>query len=189
MSRRLSRLGLLAALLAAACAGSPDHFYTLTPLPEATGGPPTAPAVQLLLNVTIPELMDRSEMVLSTSSNGISILEHERWALSLSEHVSQTLARDIERRRPDILVANRGFDHAGTRQVSMTVDIVRLSVHRGGQASLEARWHLVDASAGTDELGSAALSEPLGSNDYSAIAQAYSQALSALADKLAGSVR
>ena len=188
MSRVKSWSGLVAAACLAACASSPDHFYTLSILPDAERGPLSTPAVHVLLNVTIPTLVDRAEMVVSTSKNGVLILDHERWAVSLSDHVSQTLGRDIERRRADILIGDRGFDQAGPPPVTMKVDIARMSAQRGGHATVEARWRIVDASAGMDEIGSGAFEAPLGS-DTASIAEAYSQVLSALADKLAGSVQ
>jgi uncharacterized protein len=184
----ISRAGLWLSLLAAACASSPDHFYTLATLPEGERGPLSTPTVHVRLNVTIPALVDRAEMVLSTSRNGIVILDHERWAVPLSDHVSQTLARDIEKRRPDILIGDRGFDQ-GSPPVTMKVDIVKMSAQRGGQARIEARWRIVDGSAAMDELGNAAFEAPLGGDDTASVAQAYSQALSALAERLAGDVR
>jgi uncharacterized lipoprotein YmbA len=185
----ISRTGLWLSLLAAACASSPDHFYTLNTLPDGERGPLSTPTVHVRLNVTIPALVDRAEMVISTSRNGVVVLDHERWAVPLSDHVSQTLARDIERRRPDILIGDRGFDQAASPPVTMKVDIVRMSAQRGGQARIEARWRIVDGSAATDELGSAAFEAPLGGDDTATVAQAYSQALSALAERLAGDVR
>jgi uncharacterized protein len=183
----ISRTGLWLSLLAAACASSPDHFYTLNTLPDTERGPLSTPIVHVLLNVTIPALVDRAEMIISTSSNGIVVLDHERWAVPLSENVSQTLARDIEKRRPDVLIGDRGFDQ-GSPPVTMKVDIVRMSAQRGGQARIEARWRIVDGGAAVDEIGSAAFEAPLG-DDTASVAQAYSQALSALAERLAGDVR
>jgi uncharacterized protein len=185
----ISRIGIGLSFLAAACASSPDHFYTLNALPDTERGPLSTPTVHVHLVVTIPALVDRAEMVISTSSNGIVVLNHERWAVPLSDHVSQTLARDLEQRRPDILIGDRGFDQTASPPVTMKVDIVRMTAQRGGQARIEARWRIVDATAATDQLDSAAFEAPLGSGDYATVAQAYSQALSALADRLAGDVR
>ena len=186
--RSMTWTGLWLSLLAAACASSPDHFYTLNILPDGERGPLSTPSVHVRLSVTIPALVDRAEMVISTSKNGIVVLDHERWAVPLSDHVSQTLARDIEKRRPDILIGDRGFDQ-GSPPVTMKVDIVRMSAQRGGQARIEARWRIVDAGAATDEFDSAAFEVPLVGDDTATVAQAYSQALSALAEKLAGDVR
>ncbi|HWJ36120.1 MAG TPA: PqiC family protein [Steroidobacteraceae bacterium] len=189
MKSTVGHVGVWASLLVAACASSPDHFYTLSTLPDTARGPLSAPTVHVLLDVTVPALVDRAEMVISTSPTAILILDHERWAAGLSDQVSQTLARDIEKRRPDMLIGDRGFDQTASPPVIMKIDIVRMSAQRGGRANIEAQWRIVDASAGVDQLGTASFDAPLDGSDYTSVAQAYSQLLSALAERLAGDVR
>jgi uncharacterized lipoprotein YmbA len=209
-------LGAVAAsLLLAACASTPDHFYTLSTLPNAApppGASPSAststsvaatatastataaasaaaPIIQMRLNVTVPPMVDRSEMVLNTSSTGVLILEHERWAAGLADEVAQTLARDIEQRRSDLLIGDRRFDQAASPAVAAKVDIILMSAERGVRARLEAHWRIVDAAAGTDQLGSDAFTAPIEGSGYAAVARAYSDLLSQLAGKLADGVR
>jgi len=182
------RAGLLCSLALGGCVGQPDHFYTLNTLPDTTrvAG---APMIHVRLQVTIPSLMDRNEMVLYTSRNGIVILDHERWAAPLADQVTDTLARDIEGKRGDIFVGDRGFDRATTPSVTIKVDIVRMSAQRGGRASIEAHWRIVDSSAGVDELGSGSFEAPVTGDDAAAVAQAYSQTLSDLAGRLTKEMR
>ncbi len=175
-------------LLLSACASKPDRFYTLTTLPETGRGAPRPPAIHVLLNVTVPSLVDRAEIVINTPNNGVLILDHERWAEALADQVSQTLARDIEQRRGDLLIGDRGFDRAASPTVTMKVDIVRMFAQLPGHVSIEAHWRIVDASAGMDELGSAVFEAPSGEG-YASVARGYSQTLSALADALAAKVR
>jgi uncharacterized protein len=184
----LLRAALLCCCALCGCVGQADHFYTLNTVPDAArvAG---APTIHLRLQVTIPSLMDRNEMVLSTSRNGIVILDHERWAAPLADQVSQTLARDIEGRRSDLFVGDRGFDRAVSPPVALKVDIVRMSAQRGGRASIEAHWRIVDAGAGVDELGSGSFAAAMTGDGYADVAQAYSQALSDLAERLAAEVR
>ena len=181
------RAALPAVLLLGACAAAPDRFYALSPSPPAAQ--PAHPTAHLRLDVTVPSLIDRPEMVVATSQNGILILEHERWAAPVSDQVAEVLARDIENERSDLLVGDRRFDQASTPTVSLKVDIVRMGAQRGGQAVLEAHWRIVDAGAGEDQLGAAVLSAPVGADGYAAIAQAYSRLLGELAEKLAAGVR
>jgi uncharacterized lipoprotein YmbA len=179
---------LLCSFALCGCVGQPDHFYTLNTVPD-TARVAGAPTIHVRLQVTIPSLMDRNEMVLYTSRNGIVILDHERWAAPLADQVSQTLARDIEGRRSDVFVGDRGFDRAAAPPVTLKIDIVRMSAQKSGRASIEAHWRIIDSSAGVDELGSGAFEAAITRDDYAAIAQAYSQTLSDLAERLAEEVR
>jgi len=185
----LGRATLGACLLLAACASEPDRFYTLNTVPEGARVGLASPTVHVILGVNLPALVDRAEMVLSTSNNGIVVLEHQRWAAPLSDQMTQTLARDIENRRADILVGDRGFDQGKTAAVTIRVDIVRLSAAREGGVSMEAHWRIVDASAGIDELGVAVFDGAVDGDGYASIPRAYSHLLGLLADKLAASLR
>jgi uncharacterized protein len=183
-------LALCVSSLLTACASQPDHFYTLNPLPDGAHTALVAAPLHVILTVTIPVVVDRSEMVLTTSSNAILVLDHERWAAPLSDQVSQTLARDIEKRRSDVLVGDRGFDQAVAPSVSMKVDIVRMSAPRGtGRALIEAHWRIVDAAAGMDEIGGDLFDAAVEGNDYASIAKGFSLALSDLAARLADPLR
>lgn len=187
---RLERIRLLAcAALAsclAACAGPRDHFYALSTLPAAAPGPASNYSTHVVLAVSLPALVDRRQMVIHTTGDQVLILEHERWAAPLSELVAQTLARDIEQRRPDVLVADRSFDQAGARAVHVRVDIVQVAARSGGQATIEAHWRIVDAAATSDEVGGELFAAPLGAADYADVARAFSADLGLLADRLVG---
>jgi uncharacterized lipoprotein YmbA len=115
----------------------------------------------------------------------VSVLEHERWAAPMSELLAQTLARDLEQRRADVLVGDRGFDQSGVPSIKIKVDVVQLTVQRGGRATLEAHWRIIDPAANADEIGGETYSTPLDSDSYAAIARAFSAVLSSLAERLA----
>jgi uncharacterized lipoprotein YmbA len=175
--------GVMVSLLS--CASSPDHFYTLSTLPQAAQVPAAAPTTHVILNVAVPALVDRREMVINTSSDRVSILEHQRWASPLPDQVSQTLARDIEARRGDVLVGDRSFDQASAANVKIKVEVVRMSAQKDGRATLEAHWHLIDAAGKTDEVGSGVFSAPLEAGaEYAAVARGFSACLSSLAERL-----
>jgi uncharacterized protein len=182
---RLAGASFGALLLVAACAGRPaDHFYTLSPLPETPRPPARELTRHIILDVTLPAALDRRAMVINTGADRVVILEHERWAESLADLVSGTLARDIEKRRNDVLVGDRGFDQANTTPVKIKVDVVEMSARRQGRAILEAHWRIVDAAAKTDEIGGDVFSAPLAGEEYAAVARAFSLCLSSLADRL-----
>ncbi len=177
----------LLALLSACVSTRPDHFYILTPLPQGPIAARPAQAVQATLRLGVPSVVDRPEMLLNTTAGGISVLEHERWAAPLADLMAQTLARDLELRRPDILVSSGAY-RAKDPALRITIDVVQLTVHSAGRASLAAHWRIVDSDgkgvAGGDEFTAAVAGE-----DYAYIAQALSECLGKLADRLVEQMR
>jgi hypothetical protein len=175
--------------LLSACAGHPDHFYVLSTQPGGAGQARTSPAVSAALKVTLPAVVDRSEMVLNTSADDVIVQEHERWAAPLADLVTQTIARDLERRRSDLLVADSSVNRAGGPLIKINVDVVQLTVHKGREAGVEAHWRILDSRSGKDITGGDVFSSPLGQDDYAAVAQGLSRCLGLLANRLAEQIQ
>jgi uncharacterized protein len=171
-------------LLGSCASKQPDHFYILSAQPPGVTQARTTPATQATLKVTLPSLVDRSEMILNTSADGVTVLEHERWGAPLADLATQTLARDIERRRLDVLVADSGTDRSGGTAVKITVDVVQMTVRRGERASIEAHWRILDSRTGKSMVGGDVFSAPLAQQGYTAVAQALSDCLGLLAERL-----
>ncbi len=97
--------GLLATLCAllitlGGCAGTPNsRFYLLEPLTGAPGPEGTVPldrAISIGLGpVTLPEYLDRPQIVTRTDRNTVLLAEFDRWAEPLSGNVSRTLAENL----------------------------------------------------------------------------------------------
>jgi uncharacterized lipoprotein YmbA len=172
-------------LLCACATGRPDHFYILTAQPATGSASRTSPTVQATLKVSLPSLVDRSEIVLNTSADAISVLEHERWGAPLIDLVSQTLAQDIERRRSDVLVGGVGRSNTTGPGIKITVDIVQVWMRRGEPARIEAHWRIQGPQAGKESSGAEAFSAPLGRDGYDAVARTWSECVALLADRLA----
>jgi uncharacterized lipoprotein YmbA len=171
-------------LLSACATSQPDHFYILSVQPQGVGESRATPVTQVGLRVTLPPWVDRSEMILNTSTDGVVVLEHERWAAPLAELVTQALGRDIERRRRDMLVADTRVSYSSGTAVNITVDVVQMTVRRGERASIEAHWRILDSRTGKEVVGSEVLSAPVGPDGYAAVAQALSECLGILTDRL-----
>lgn len=169
-----------------ACATrQPDHFYVLITEPQDASVARSTPALQATLTVTVPSVVDRPEMLLNTSPEGIIALEHERWAAPLTDLVTQTLARDLEIRRSDLLIAGQGVNH-GAAGVRVAVDLVELTLRTGQRASIETRWRIFDARTGKDFVGGEAFTAPINPGGYADVARGLSDCLALLADRLAG---
>jgi uncharacterized lipoprotein YmbA len=172
-------------LLSACVTRQPDHFYILSAQPPGTSAARTMPVTQATLKVTLPSLVDRAQIVLNTSADGILVQEHERWAAPLTDLVTQTLAQDIERRRGDVLIAG-GLSRSGGAAIKVTVDIVQMTARRGERASIETHWRILDSRTGKDQVGSDIFSTPLGKDGNAGVARALSECLGLLAERLVG---
>ena len=173
-------------LLCACVARQPDHFYILSPQPQGPIAARAAPLTQVALKVAVPSLVDRPEMILNSAADGIVVLEHERWAAPLADLMTEALARNIEQRRTDMLVANRASD----ARIKILIDVVQVTLRRGQRAGIEAHWRIIGARAGTEALvGGEVFSVPLEGQDYAAAAQALSGCLGLLADRLVEQLR
>lgn len=161
----------------------PDHLYVLEAQPPGGRDARTEFDRQVTLHVTLPSLVDRSQMVVTTST-GIAILEHERWAAPLPDLVITTLGQDLERRRGDLLVVLKSAEPSRIALIAIAVDVVQLTVRLGEPASLEARWRVTDARTGKVLLGREVFVSPTRAANYAEVAGALSACVALLADRL-----
>jgi hypothetical protein len=180
-------VGLL--IMLGACASTtPDHFYVLSALPQGTSDTRPAPTTLATLKVTLPASAERAEIMLNASGGRIIVLEHERWAAPLADLATQTLARDIERRN-DMLVFTHDMGRSKDAGLRIAVDVVQITLQKGGQARIEAQWQIVDSRSGRAVVGGGDFAVPLADGDYAAIAQALSECFGLLADRLVGQMQ
>jgi uncharacterized lipoprotein YmbA len=167
------------------CASSRDHFYILDAQPP--GGRETAAnfSLQVTLAVTVPSTVDRGEMVLTTV-DGVTVLEHERWAAPLADLISGVLGKDIERRRSDAVVLTRSAGRADLRLIKMAVDVDQVALRLNEQVSIEVHWRITDAGSGNVSVGRGSFTSPIkgDANGYTAAAAGLSTCIGGLADQL-----
>jgi uncharacterized protein len=171
-------------ILAGGCASRQrDHFYVLTAQPPGARDSRTQFNRQVTLRVTVPSLNDRAEMVL-TASNGVTVLDHERWAAPLSDLVTATLGEDLERRRSDMVVLPRSADQTDIPLIKVVVEIDQMTARLDEQVSIETHWRITDARSGKVILGRDSFSAALRPQSYADIAAALSACVGLLADRL-----
>jgi uncharacterized protein len=185
----MKSLGLapLVLLLAGCVTRQPDHFYAIDPLPAAVAAPRSQFDRQVTLRVTIPSLVDRGEMVIA-GQNGVSVMEHERWAAPLADMVNSALSRDIERRRSDVVVLSRSADKAGIPLIKIAVEIDQVTARLAEPLSIDTHWRVTDARTGKETLGRDTFVSPQQPQSYAEVAAALSACIALLADRLAGEI-
>lgn len=165
---------------------------TSAPAAAATQGaaPGAAPAAATGVRriavgpVTLPELVDRPQLVVRVAANRVDILEMQRWAEPLKNGVARVVAADLGRLLPSAQVSSY-LEQAGSgAEYRVLLDIVRLEAAAGEGVSLEAAWALRGPSAGAAKTGRFVVRETAGEG-YDALVAAYGRALSALSAELA----
>jgi uncharacterized lipoprotein YmbA len=182
----MSRYPFALALLACACASSPQpRYYVLEAL-----RPPGAPATRLSVivePVAIPAEVDRPQVVLDTKANEVAIEDLHRWASPLQENVAQVLAGDLAARlgTPDVSTSQDGGEAYRYR---VNTSVREFQSRLGVEAQLGASWN-VRRNDGAATAGYSQIREPAHGSDFAALAAAHSRAISRMAAEIAEAIR
>jgi uncharacterized protein len=180
---------LLASVLAASCASSPQtSYYTLDvgTLPPAAAGANYSIVVG---PVTLPETVDRPQLVVRASPSRVGILENHRWAEPLKTEIPRViaanLARDLKTARvagyPQYTLANPDF--------TVLLDVQRFESALGDAVTIDALWTIRRAAGSDTRSGRSIVRESAAGSDYDALVAAHGRALARISAEIAEGVR
>lgn len=177
----VSTMFCIASLLLMGCASSqPTRFFVLNAI-ESARQEPAQPcrndaSMTIGINpVSVPRYLDRPQIMTKVSANEFKLSELNVWAEPLTDNLSRVMAQNLGH-VPCARVVT--IPKALSRTIShrLSTEVMRLEGTLGGQALLEVQWSI------TDELSKQVLhtrtstyTEPVGSNDYHALVQAYNR--------------
>jgi hypothetical protein len=173
----LATLAGMAALAAGCGTTPPSVFYTLR---AADPAPAESSSISVIVGpVTLPEAVDRPQLVVSTGGNRVEIAEFHRWAEPLKREIPRVIASQLGRQL--------GTTSAGTfTDVSISnpdyrvlVDVQRFELRRGEETVVEAVWS-VRAQAGATRTGHTRAQERVADASYDAMVAAQRRALTAV---------
>jgi uncharacterized protein len=183
---------LLLAFLVAGCAGSPPtNLYTLSPVdaPATEIRPRSTSAIVAVGPVTLPDYIDRPQIVTRRSAYQLEIAAYDQWAAPLYDMLPRVLVDDVASRLPsDRVVA---FPQVGDASFDyrIAVDVGRFDVDETGEATLAARWQLyVRSSSRALIVAEETLRRRIDGRGYDAHAASLSAVLADLGDRIARDV-
>lgn len=190
-SRFVSRaVTTLAAVLLAGCATSPpERFYTLDP-PPAAGPAVAATAFRhsiVVGPVTLPERVDRPQMVVRSAPNRVELLEQHRWAEPLKSAIPRVLAAQLSRLLGGANVAAYGQNSLTEADYRVVVDVERFEGAPGESATVDARWSIHSAK-GDARSGRSTITAATAGPGYEGLAAAYGRAAAGLAQEIAAAL-
>jgi uncharacterized lipoprotein YmbA len=184
---------LLAASLAllAAC-GTPAriNYFTLTVAPAPPGAVPAARAPSVYVGpVTIPETVDRPQMVKRLDANQVEIVDLDRWAEPLKAAIQRLVAETLSRELGGAAVMTSRQSATLAFDFRVAIDVQRFDFSASEGAAVEALWTIRAEKDGTPRTGRVEAREPAGGGGSEAMAAAESRALEKVARGIASAIR
>ncbi len=177
----------IVAVLAIGCATPMSRFYTLssTPAPAAT---PVAYSVAVG-PVTIPAVIDRPQIVVSTSPNQVQLDEFNRWASPLQNNIGRVVADNLASNLGTARVSLFPQSMSAAADYRVALHVQRFDTAPGDAASLDAIWTIVRAKDGATQTGRTSVRESSPSGGYDGVAAAHSRALARLSRDIADAIQ
>lgn len=178
-------LGVYAALLAGCANSAPTRYYVLTPSPssEALGLASLAargPSIGLG-PVTLPQYLDRPQIVSRASRAKLHLGEFDQWGAPLKDSVASVLAENVAMFVPTDHIAVHPWPRAMPIDYQIAVDITRFDATMdGGEVLLLARWRIVGKDGKELVNRKSHLKQQVASPGYDATVAAMSRALEEL---------
>ena len=150
ISSKAAYLILVAALFLAACGSSPPvNYYALTPSVVQSGGDPDGSAVLGLGPLSMPDYLNRSQIVTRGPGAAISVDEFNRWAEPLGPAMHRALAAEVDEMLDGVVVVSFPYDSAIREQVDYRVlgVVSRFDADTGGTVVLEVQWSISEVDA------------------------------------------
>jgi len=177
------------ALLGSGCVGSSpaSRFYTLSTLAPAAGqgGAGGGQAFRIrVAPVTLPEGVDRPQIVRRTGENTVVVEEFDRWVEPLDALLRNTLVQNLGALVPEAQVLG---DAVPGLSADSTVVVAVNRLDMSSQLVLDAVWFVLPAGADQPEKTHRAhLVEAAGTGQPAAVAPALSRAMEKLSREIAG---
>jgi uncharacterized protein len=200
MTGRRTWIGLSLSFLAVGC-GTPskEYFYTLSDytLSDYTVGHlATDDAAATESNysvaigpVSVPEGVDRPQMVVRAGGNRVEMSELHRWAEPLKSEIPRVLAVHLRRALRTARIGTADQSASLDADYRIAVDVQRFESTLGQGVTIEALWSVRAAEGGSVRAGRSVVSEPARGADHEALAAAHGRTLAQMAGELAGAIR
>jgi len=180
-------LCLAGTALVTACASPPAHFYTLTSTLEEPAGRTSAVTVAVG-PASLPEAVNRPQMVLLTGPNQVTLDEFNRWAAPMQGEIQRVVMRNLTRllETPGIFRYPQG--PITDPDFRTQIEVLCFESAPGQEALLDVLWTVRGKHEKDGKHGRTTVREPLRDNSISTLVAAHSLALGTLSRDLADAI-
>lgn len=172
------------ALLILSGCSTPETYYSLS-----ADGPAPTNTTAFALGVgpiSLPDYIDRAELVFQSETNRFEIPFERRWAGSLEETTTRVLGTNLARRLKTGNLHLYPWEPGTDLRYQVRVQIRQFHAVSAGDAILDAQWRIENGSSHSLLVsGVSHLTEPVIGDGYDAVVAAESRLLAQLADTIA----
>jgi uncharacterized lipoprotein YmbA len=177
-------------MLLAGCGTAPqERFFTLDsdPAPE-TRSTATGLGFTIVVGpVTVPEAVDRPQIVLRTATNRVEIDEQARWAASLKTEIPRVIADHLARLLDGARTATSMQRASSPPDYRVLIDIQRFDSVLQEGATIQALWTITTTRDATPINGRALVTQRAGAGVDELVA-AHSRALAGVSRDIAAAI-
>ena len=173
---------------AAGCASTPaSRFYTLS---AAAAPAATSSDMSVVVGpVSVPAVVDRPQIVVSTGPNQVRPEEFNRWAAPLQNSIARVVAENLVAMlgTPRVILFSQTL--GGDVDYRAAIEVQRFESAPGEAATLDAVWTVSRTKDGKSQTGRTTVREVTQDKGFDALAAAHSRAVARLSRDLADAVR
>ncbi len=183
---------VFAVLVLAGCGSSPkETYYTLSAAAAMNGAAPASGEASYSVAVgpvTLPESVDRPQLVLRVGPNEVTFVELHRWAGPLRGEIPRIVADNLAAYLNVKRVAAYPQSAGDNADYRVLVDIQRFDSTLGESVTIDALWTIKRQSDGALRTGRSTAKESSGGS-YDAMVAAHSRALATISRDIAEAIR
>jgi hypothetical protein len=167
------------------------EYFTLAPMPRSAAAVEAQPQFTIAVRpVTLPDLLDRPQIIVRTGETTVSVSDFQRWAGTLRKDFSRVLVENLNILLQDVPAAAATDDIALDPDVIVAVHVNRFDGRPEGGLVLSALWS-IKQQKGKPEMAvrKSLLEEKSEAPGYEGLVAAHSRAVAALSREIAAEIR
>jgi len=127
----------------------PTRFYVLSAIPQKPAPSPGQGAAIGVGPITIPQYLDRPQIVTRTGDNQLALGEFDHWGGNLDDNIKLTLASNLATLLETDRVSLFPWKDAAPIEYQVTIDIETFEANDQGTAVLSVFWSIINPKDGT----------------------------------------
>lgn len=185
---------ILSAILVSCGTSSEPHFYTLSAVEQVSRdrNDKVVERSRIVVGpVTLPEIVDRPELVVRIGANEVALAEQHRWAQPLRNEIARVIVENLQILLGGNQVVTYPYNASREADYRVFLDIQRFESILGQTVMIDTLWAIRQGSGGREVAVSerSITRESTDGNGYEALVVAHARALARISAEIADAIR